>query len=114
MKKQATAQLNKLRISPRKVRMVADVIRGKNVEEARNILRFTIKRAVVPMRKLLDSAVANAKHNLKMEEDKLFIQEIRVDEGRTLKRFRPVARGRTNPIAKRTSRITIILQEYGS
>ena len=114
MKKEAKAQLNQLRISPRKVRLVADLIRGKSVEEARNILRFTIKRATPFVRKLLDSVVANAKHNEKMEEDKLFIHEIRVDGGRTLKRFRPVAKGRTNPLAKRTSRLTIILQEYDS
>lgn len=112
--KTSQAQLNELRIAPRKVRAVVDLIRGKKVDEARQILRLTVKRAARPLGKLLESAVANAKQNGKMEEEKLVIKEIRVDEGRTLKRFRPSSRGRTSPILKRTSRITITLQEYGS
>jgi len=108
------AQLNNLRISPRKVRLVADLIRGKKVEEARNILKFTVKRAARPLEKLLSSAATNAKHNFQLEEESLFVQEIRVDKGRTLKRFRPVSRGRTAPIAKRTSHITIVLEKHGS
>ena len=111
MEKTSRAQLNQLRISPRKVRAVASLIRNKKAEEARNILKFTIKRAARPLAKLLDSAIANAEHNAKMTAEKLFIQEIRVDEGRTLKRFRPSSRGRTSPIAKRTSQVTIILKE---
>lgn len=114
MEKTSRAQLNYLRISPRKVRTVVNLIRGKKVEEARQILRFTIKRAARPLGKLLESAIANAKHNGKMNEENLVIAEIKVDEGRTLKRFRPSSRGRTSPILKRTSRVTIILKEYGS
>ena len=112
-KKQAKAELNRLRISPRKVRLVVDLIRGKKAEEARNILRFTPKKATQPLEKLLNSAVANA-HLQQLEEEKLFVQKIWVDEGRKFKRFRPVSRGRTTPIAKRTSRVSIVLEEYGS
>ncbi len=113
IKKQARAQLNQLRISPRKARAVVDLIRGKKVEEARNILHFTPKKVTQPLEKLLNSAAANARLQ-QLEEEKLFIQEIRVDEGRKLKRFRPVSRGRTAPITKRASRISIVLEEYGS
>lgn len=114
MEKKITAQLNRLRVSPRKVRLVADLIRGKKVKEAKSILKFTRKKSAPPLEKLLLSALANAKHNFQLTEDQLFIQEIRVDQGQTLKRFRPVSRGRTAPIAKRTSRVTIVLQKYGS
>lgn len=112
-KKQAKAELNRLRISPRKVRLVVDLIRGKKAEEARNILRFTPKKVTQPLEKLLNSAIANARLQ-QLEEEKLFVQKIWVDEGRKFKRFRPVSRGRTTPIAKRTSRVSIVLEEYGS
>jgi large subunit ribosomal protein L22 len=113
IQKQVQAKLNDLRISPRKVRRVVDLIRGKKVIEAINILSFSPWKATKPLKKVLNSAVSNARQQ-KMEEDKLFIQEIRVDEGRKLKRFRPAARGRTSPLDKKTSRVTIILEEYGS
>jgi len=103
------AKLNRLRIAPRKVRLVADLIRGKDVKQARAVLHFTIKKAAQPLAKLLESAVANAKNNFKMTEESLRIAKITVDQGRTLKRFRPVSRGRTAMIQKKTSHITLVL-----
>ncbi|MBI2023121.1 50S ribosomal protein L22 [Candidatus Giovannonibacteria bacterium] len=103
------AQLNYLRIAPRKVRVVADTIRGKMVGEAETALKFLERGAKTPIKKLLNSAVANARHNFSAERDKLFVKSIRVDKGPTLKRFMPRARGSASPINKRTSHITIIL-----
>jgi large subunit ribosomal protein L22 len=105
------AHLNYLRIAPRKVRLVVDLIRGKSVQEARNILNFTVKRAALPIRKLLDSAVANAKNNFNLDEKKLYIKKIFVNEGPKLKRYRPASRGRAVEVQKKTSHITIILDE---
>ncbi len=104
-----TAKLSRLRIAPRKVRLVADLIRGKSVEEARHILKFTIKAAAEPMQKLLESAVANARHNFKLDIDNLQIKSITVDEGPILKRSRPESRGRIAPIHKKTSHINLVL-----
>jgi len=106
-----TAKLRNLRIAPRKVRMVADLIRRKPVVEAENILKFTVKRAAPVILKLLNSAVANAKNNFKMEKDNLYIQRILVDEGPKMKRWLPRARGKADEIQKKTSHITIILDE---
>lgn len=105
------ARLRYLRIAPRKVRLVADLIRGKPVREAETILRFQIKRGAEPVRKLLQSALANAKNNFKISEENLFISKITVDEGPKLKRWRPRARGRASPIQKKTSHITLVLEE---
>ena len=110
--KQATAKLNYLRIAPRKVRLVADLVRGMNANKAVAILANTRKRASEPMMKLVKSAIANAKNNLEMDENKLYIAELRVDEGPTLKRWRPRAFGRAYGINKRTSHIKIILKEH--
>lgn len=105
-----TAKLSHLRISPRKTRLVADLIRKCSVQEAQYQLRVSTKRASVPMLKLLNSAIANARVvDSATNADNLFIKEVRVDMGRTLRRFRPVSRGRAHPIAKRTSHITIVL-----
>jgi len=106
-----TAKLNHLRIAPRKVRLVADLIRGKSVEEAQIILTFTVKKAAPSLLKLLKSAVANAKENFHLEEKNLFISKIIVNEGQKLKRWRPASRGSTHPIIKRTSNMTIVLDE---
>ena len=106
-----TAKLRYLRIAPRKVRLVADLIRGKSVEEAQTILNFTQKRATLPISKLLRQAIANAKNNFQMEEENLFISEILVNEGPKLKRVFPRARGSADTIQKKTSHITIILDE---
>ena len=103
------AKLNDLRIAPRKVRLVAGFIKGGNAEKALNLLRFTQRKAAMPMKKLLDSAIANAKNNFKLSEEELFISKIFVDEGATLKRWMPRSRGRSMSIHKKTSHITIIL-----
>lgn len=107
---QAKAQLNSYRQSPRKVRLIADLIRGKRVGEALDILTFAPKRAAEPVRKLISSAVANAK-NLSMSAEDLVVKEIMVDEGATLYRRRPRSRGMANPIRKRTSHIAVTLIE---
>lgn len=107
----AKAKLKHLHIAPRKVRLVVDMIRGKNVDKARNSLNFTTKRATKPVLKLLNSAVANADENHDMDLSRLFIKKITVDEGPTFKRWLPRARGSADEIKKRTSHVTIILEE---
>lgn len=106
-----TAKLRYLRIAPRKVRLVADLIRGKRVEEAQNILSFTRKRSALPLLKLLKQAIANAKNNFHLDEKNLYISKITVDEGPKLKRVFPRARGQAAEIQKKTSHITIVLSE---
>jgi len=105
-----TAKLHYLRMSPRKVRLVADVVRGRAVESALAQLRFFDKRAADPILKLLKSALANAKNNFSKTEG-LYIKTIVVDQGPTYERFRPRARGTAGPIHKKTSHVTIILDE---
>jgi large subunit ribosomal protein L22 len=107
----ATARLRMLRSTPRKTRLVADLIRGKNVSEAESILKFTDRRAAAPLLKLLASAKANAVNNHDMFEDALFVHTIQVGDGPTLKRFLPRARGRADLLRKRTSHIEITLEE---
>ena len=104
------AFLKNYRQSPRKVRLVADLIRRKDIKTARFLLTTIPKRAAFPVKQLLDSAVANAAQKNNLEEN-LFVKEIRVDEGRTLKRTMPRARGSAYAIRKRTSRISIVLGE---
>lgn len=106
-----TAQLQNLRIAPRKVRLVADLIRGKKLEEAKTILNFTIKKASPVMAKLLQQAQANAKNNFQLDPANLFIAKILVNEGRKLKRWRPRARGQAYEIQRKTSHIIITLDE---
>jgi len=106
-----TAKLKHLRISPRKVRLVTNLVKGLNIKEARQQLRFVGKRASEPVSKLLNSAVANAKNNAGLEEENLYISNITVDPGATLKRWRPRAMGRASSIMKRTSHITLTLKE---
>jgi ribosomal protein L22 len=103
------AQAKYVRSSPRKARLVVDHIRGKSVEEARAILAHTPRAAAVPVLKVLESAVANAEHNHELLPDELRIHQVMVDEGPTIKRFRPRALGRATKIRKRTSHITINL-----
>lgn len=100
------ATLNSYRQSPRKVRVVADLIRGKRVEEALDILTFVPKRAGLPLKKLLASAIANAG-----KAPNLVVKEVSVDGGKILYRRRPRSRGMANPIRKRTSHINIVLIE---
>ena len=105
-----TAKLRYLRIAPRKVRLVADLIRGKTVLEAQNILNFVTKKAAKDLLKLLNSAIANAK-NLELDLANLYISKILVDEGPKYKRWRARARGMAAEIQKKTSHVTIILDE---
>ncbi len=100
-----------IRISPRKVKIVIDLIRGKSVADATAILLNVPKAASEPVLKVLNSAVANAENNLELSKDNLYVAEVFADQGPTLKRFNPVARGRAMRILKRTSHITIILDE---
>jgi large subunit ribosomal protein L22 len=106
-----TASLKNYRISPRKVRLVADQIRGKSVVTAKGILAHGLKKARNPLSDLLDSALANASHNHKVSIDNLFVKEIRVDQGYVLHRSMPMSKGSTFPIKKRTSHVSLILAE---
>lgn len=100
-----------VRIAPRKVRLVVDLIRGKKVSDAISILRLTPKGASVAVEKVVKSAVANAVNNNKMDQSLLYIKEAYVNEGVTMKRYLPRAKGSANQILKRTSHITIVLDE---
>ena len=105
------AKLRFARLAPRKARLVADLIRGKGSEEALNILSFTKKAAAKIVTKLLKSAIANATQKKTIDIDRLYVKKITVDQGPTLKRFQPRALGRATSIHKRTSHITIVLDE---
>jgi len=108
---EVTAKLKSLRMSPRKVRLSAGLIRGQKVAAALQQLKFSAKWAAKPLIKLLLSAIANAKNNFGLSEDNLYVKTISVDGGRTLKRWLPRAHGRATPLAKRTSHINLILAE---
>lgn len=108
---EARATTKYIRIAPRKVRVVADLIRGKSVGEALKILDFTLKRATLPVRKALNSAVANAKQAGEVDMDALYVKTIMVDEGPTLRRFTPRAMGRATRIDKRTSHLRVEIAE---
>ncbi|MGE5606023.1 MAG: 50S ribosomal protein L22 [Bacteroidota bacterium] len=99
------------RIAPRKARQVIDMIRGKRVGDAQTILKFTPRFAAEVIGKVLNSAIANAENNHKMNRDRLYISEAYVDQGPTMKRFMPRAQGRASAIHKRTSHITIVVAE---
>lgn len=103
------ARASFVRQSPSKVRQVLDLVRGLPVDQARETLALTNRRATDPIRKVLESAVANASHNHALDASELRIVEAFADEGPTLKRFRPRARGRATQILKRTSHITIVV-----
>lgn len=105
------AQAKYVRQSPYKVRRVLDRVRGLPVGEARTLLDFTNRRAAAAVRKVLDSAVANAEHNHALDADELVVAEAYADEGPTLRRWRPRARGRATRIRKRTSHITIVVAD---
>jgi large subunit ribosomal protein L22 len=100
-----------VRVSPRKARLVVDLIRGKSAAEAATILRFTEKGVAEVVGKVLASAVANAQHNLKISPETLFVSEAFVNEGPTLKRIRPRAMGRAFRIRKRSSHITVTVKQ---
>ncbi len=112
---ESIARVRHIRVTPQKARRVVDLVRGKNAQEALAILKFAPQAASEPIFKLVASAIANARvkadnENLRLNEDELVIARAFVDEGETLKRFRPRAQGRAFRINKRTSHITIVLQ----
>lgn len=106
---EVTAQLNFLRMGPRKVRLVVDLIRGKKVSRALDVLALLNKKASRPIKKLLESAIANAKHNFSLDAEDLKVEKITVDGGPMLKRWMPKAHGRATPVRERTSHIKLIL-----
>jgi large subunit ribosomal protein L22 len=108
---EATAIMKFVRLSPQKGRLVADLIRGLPVERALEILNFNNRRAATPVRKVLESAIANAEHNLGADVDELRVARIMVDEGPMLKRFHARAKGRGVRILKRTSHITVTVSD---
>ena len=108
---EARAELKYARISARKVKIVADLVRGKNVDEALAIMKFTPKASTEILEKLLKSAIANAENNHGMKHEKLYVAEIFANQGPTLKRIRPAAKGSAVRIRKRTSHITIVVRE---
>ncbi len=105
------AEAKYIRQSPYKVRLVLDLVRGLPIDDARDVLTLTNRRAAAPILKVLDSAVANAEHNFALDGDELFVAEAYANEGPTLKRYRPRARGRATRIRKRTSHITIVVAD---
>ncbi len=108
---QVTAHLNSLRIAPRKVRLVAHVLKGADAVAAKHHLRYIAKRSSKPIEKLIDSALANAHNNYGLVKENMRIKEIMVDGGAVLKRFEPKGFGSVSPQAKRTSHITVVLEE---
>jgi len=108
---ESSAMARAVRIAPRKVRLVVDLVRGKKVEQALRTLQFTQKRGAKVVSDLIRSAVANADQKGKIDVDTLFVKRIFVDGGVTLKRFRPMPMGRAGKIRKRTSHITVVLDE---
>jgi len=108
------AKLQHLTISAQKVRSVIDLIRGKSANDALEILRFVNKRAAMPVRKLVASAVANAEENFGVSRDDLFVAKITADEAPTRRWRRFGARGRFKPIMRRTSHVTVVLRERGA
>ncbi|KYH28816.1 MULTISPECIES: 50S ribosomal protein L22 [Clostridium] len=108
---EARAIAKYVRISPRKVRVVLDLVRGKNVNEAFAILKYTPKDSAAAILKVLKSAVANAENNFNLDVNKLYVAEAYANQGPTLKRFKPRAQGRAYSIMKRTSHIVLVVKE---
>lgn len=108
---EVAAKFRYARVSPQKARLLADMIRGLPVEEARNVLEFSNKKAAGMVKKVLDSAIANAEHNQGMDIDELKVSTVYVDEGPTMKRLMARAKGRANRIFKRTSHIVVKVSE---
>jgi large subunit ribosomal protein L22 len=109
---EVSAKLSNAPMSAQKARLVADQIRGLEVEEALNVLKFSTKKAAAIMRKVLESAIANAEHNESADIDELKVSTVFVNEAPTLKRFRARAKGRANHILKRTCHITVKVAEF--
>lgn len=108
---EAKAIARHIRIAPRKIRIVIDLIRGKNVGEAFAILKFTPKVGSEVLEKVLKSAIANAEHNYDLNTDALYVSQAFVDQGPTLKRIHPRSRGQAFKILKRTSHVTLVVKE---
>lgn len=108
---EAKALARQIRISPQKARLVADMVRGKRVEDALNTLRFLPKKGARVLRKIIEAAVANATQNDAIDVDTLYVKTIYVDGGPMLKRIRPMPMGRAGRILKRSSHITVVLDE---
>ena len=108
---QVSAKLNNLRIAPRKIRLVTNLIKKMDIENAINQLDFTIKKGSAPIKKLLQSAVSNGENNFGIDKDNMYVMDVIVGAGPTLKRWMPKAFGRAGQILKRTSRVEIILEE---
>ena len=108
---EAKAVARYIRISPNKARQVVDLIRGKDANEALAILSLLPKRAAEPLKNALKSAIANAEHNYDMDADNLYVSKICVDQGPTLKRYKPRAYGRADLMRRRTSHITVVVSE---
>ena len=108
-----SATLRYTRLSPQKMRLVADQIRGQTVDRALNILKFSNKKAAAVMKKVLESAIANAEHNDGADIDELMVTEVYVNQGPTLKRLRPRARGRADRLLKPTSHVTVTVADAG-
>jgi large subunit ribosomal protein L22 len=105
------AVLKYVRVSPRKIRLIMDQVRGRKVGEALQLLTFSPQKGAFLLKKLIDSAVANAQENANLDVDGLYIKRVFADEGPTMKRFRPRAMGRATRIRKRSAHMTVILDE---
>ncbi|MEK7625119.1 MAG: 50S ribosomal protein L22 [Patescibacteria group bacterium] len=110
MTQAVTAQLRYYRMGPKKLRLIVDLIRGKRVTRAQSVLSLLNKKGAKPMLKLLNSAVANAKHNHNLGLENLIVKSIMVDGGPVLKRFMPKAHGRATPVRERTSHVSLVLE----
>jgi len=110
---EVTASLKRVRVSPTKAQLVADLIRGKKVSEAQAIMRFTPNKTAFEVERLLKSVAANAENNYDLDPDDLWIKAIYVDEGPSMRRFKAKARGRVGRIQRRTSKITVIAEDRG-
>ncbi|HWP57160.1 MAG TPA: 50S ribosomal protein L22 [Candidatus Acidoferrales bacterium] len=110
---EARAVARRVRVAPRKVRLVIDLIRGRRVEDALNILRFTPKRSAGIVAKTLRAAIANAENTQSVDVDRLYVKQVKVDEAGMWKRFMPRALGRATRVRKRLSHITVIVDEKG-
>lgn len=108
---EAKAIARYVRLTPRKARLVADLVRGKSALEALDILEYTNKKAAIVIKKTLGSAIKNASNNFDMDEEKLYISKIMIDEGPVLKRLKPRAMGRADIIRKKTSHVTVVVSE---
>jgi len=105
------AKAKYIRMSPRKVRLVVNLIRNMNAKEAAARLKLLRKEAAIPVKKVIESAIANAEHNFNLKRESLYIKKITADSGPTLKRWQPRAHGRATPIRKRSCHITVVLDE---